>query len=196
MSYARTLILNQGFRPHAVVDWKKAVTKMLNGKLEVYAQYDEVLAHIDRHTLDTFPQLRRALRNVMGTDTDSITICVPAVAVLRRKVKHEKTGVKFSPINLCLRDKFRCQYCGDKLPMSRLNKDHVTPRHQGGKTTWTNIVMACYPCNSHKANRTPKQAGMTLLKVQLERKTLPMHEPFINLDEAPVEWWPFLGKPA
>lgn len=196
MSYARTLILTQGFTPHAVVDWKKAVTKMLNGKLEVYAQYDEVLAHIDRNTLETFPALKAALRQVIGTDTDSITVHVPAVAVLRRKVRVKKTGVKFSMVNLCLRDNFSCQYCGQKLPMSKLNKDHVTPRDQGGKTTWTNIVMSCYPCNSHKANRTPEQAGMKLLSVPTKPKLLPMHGPYIDRDNAPDEWLPFLGQVA
>lgn len=196
MSYARTLILTQGFMPHEVVDWKKAVTKMLNGKVEVYAQYDEVLAHIDRNTLETFPKLKAALRQVIGTDTDSITVHVPAVAVLRRRVRVKKTGVKFSMVNLCLRDDFSCQYCGQKLPMSKLNKDHVVPRDQGGKTTWTNIVMSCYPCNSHKANRTPEQAGMTLLSVPTKPKLLPMHGPYIDRENAPDEWLPFLGQVA
>lgn len=196
MSYARTLILNQGFRPHEVVDWKVAVTRMINGKIEIFAQYDEILTVITRGHLATFPELRRALRQVMGTDAESITIHVPAVAVLRRKVRMVKTGIKFSPINLCLRDDFSCQYCGERLPMSRLNKDHVIPKNQGGKTTWTNIVMSCYGCNSHKANRTPKQAGMMLLNVPRKPKTLPMHEPFIEFDEAPVEWHPFIKKVA
>ena len=110
--------------------------------------------------------------------------------------KKRKALSKKTRFEVFKRDSFTCQYCGDKLPMSQLNKDHVTPRQQGGKTIWTNIVMACYPCNSHKANRTPKQAGMTLLSVPVKPKTLPMHEPFINMDEAPVEWLPFLGKAA
>lgn len=196
MSYARTLILTQGFMPHQIVDWKAAVTKMLNGKIEVQAQYDEVLARIDRNTLLTFPKLQRALRNVIGTDADSITIHVPAVAVLRRKVRHKKTGVKFSQINLCMRDKFTCQYCSERLPMSLLNKDHVLPRGQGGKTTWENIVMSCFPCNSRKANRTPEQAGMMLLTVPVRPKVLPMHGPYIDKAACPVEWLPFLGQSA
>lgn len=196
MSYARTLILTQGFVPHEIVDWKKAVTKMLTGKVEVYAQYDEVLAHVDRNTLATFPKLQQALRNVIGTDTDSITIHVPAVAVLRRKVRKKKSGVKFSMINLCMRDNFTCQYCNTRLPMSKLNKDHVIPRVQGGKTTWENVVMSCYPCNSQKAGRTPRQAGMKLLSVPVKPKTLPMYGPYIDKDNAPDEWLPFLGQVA
>jgi 5-methylcytosine-specific restriction endonuclease McrA len=190
--FTQTLILNQKYRPHDVVDWKDAVTSMMKGKLEVLVQYDEVLAHIDRQTLSTFPELKKALRQVIGTDAESLDIKVPAVTVLRRRLAHTKTGVKFSKINVCLRDDFRCQYCRDKLPMSSLNYDHVIPRSKGGKTVWDNIVMSCYPCNDKKANRTPAEAGMILLSVPTKPHVLPMNEPFIDIKRAPPEWAPFI----
>ena len=188
----RTLILNKSYRPHESVDWKDAVTSMFGGKIEVLVQYDEVLTVIGRNHLATFPELRVALRQVIGTDASSITIHVPAVAVLRRNVKHVKTGVKFSKINVATRDNFSCQYCGSKLPLSQLNYDHVVPRDQGGQTVWDNIVMSCYPCNSRKSNRTPEQAGMALLSVPKRPHELPMTGPAIDIAEAPVEWRPFL----
>ena len=43
--------------------------------------------------------------------------------------------------------------------------DHVTPRAQGGLSTWENCVLACVACNARKANRTPEQARMKLRKV-------------------------------
>ena len=190
--WTQTLILNQAYRPHEVADWKDAVTRMFNGKLEVLAQYDEILTVIGRNHLITFPELRRALRQVIGTDAESITIKVPAVAVLRRQVTRVKTGVKFSKINVCLRDAFRCQYCGVKLPMSKLEYEHVIPRHQGGRTKWNNIVVACTVCNSRKANRTPEEAGMALLSVPRQPKTLPMSGPRLDPERVPVEWAPFI----
>ena len=30
----------------------------------------------------------------------------------------------------------------------------------GGRTTWTNVVAACSPCNLKKANKLPAQCGM------------------------------------
>lgn len=192
MSYARTLILNQNYRPHEVVDWKDAVTKMFGGDIQVVAQYDEILASVDKQTLRAFPELAKSLRSVVGTDVVHIDVKVPAVAVLNRPVKMVKSGIKFSKINMCLRDKFRCQYCGERFAVSLLNYDHVVPRAQGGKTTWTNIVMSCYPCNSKKADRTPEQAGMVLLTVPVKPKTLPMNEPIIDPKGAPEEWQPFL----
>lgn len=197
----RTLIVNkEAYMPHETVDWKVAVTRMFAGKLEVLIQYDEVVTVIGRNHLATFPELKTALRQVIGTDAESITIKVPAVAVLRRRVRQTKTGVKFSKINVAARDDFRCQYCGLKLPLSKLNYDHVIPKAQwtkrGTPTTWTNIVMSCYPCNSHKRDRTPEQAGMTLLKVPVRPRELPMTGPFIPQDEAPAEWLPFIQAVA
>ena len=196
MNYTRTLILNQAYQPHEVIGWQDAVTRMFNGKLDVIAQYDEVLAIIGRNHLATFPDLQRALRQVIGTDADRIDIKVPAVAVLRRKVRMVKTGIKFSKINVCLRDDFRCQYCNVRLPMSRLEYEHVIPRDQGGKTTWDNIVMACTECNSRKANRTPEEAGMPLLSVPRKPKVLPMMGPYLDPAEIPPEWEPFVQAVA
>lgn len=188
----QTLILNQHYRPHEVTDWKDAVTRMFSHKIEVLVQYDEVIGCIDRQTLSTFPELKRALRQVIGTDAERIDIKVPAVAVIRRKLSHTKSGVKFSKINVCLRDDFRCQYCGEKLPMSQLNYDHVQPRSKGGKTVWENIVMSCYPCNDKKGNNLVHEVGMKLLSVPTKPKVLPMNEPFIDVKRAPEEWKPYL----
>lgn len=199
MSFAQTLILNQTYRPHEVVDWHVAVTRMFSGKIEVIVQYDELLTVISKQHLAAFPALKKALRQVVGTDTESITVKVPAVAVLRRQIGSNKSGIKFSKINVAARDGFQCQYCGDKLPLSKLNFDHVIPksrwRKEGGvgtPTTWENVVMACYPCNSYKEDRTPHEAGMTLLSVPRTPKVLPMTEPFIESKKAPEEWRPFL----
>jgi len=192
--YAQTLILNQKYKPHEVTDWKKAVGQMFSGKIEVLVQYDEVLGVIGRNHLSVFPELRRALRQVIGTDAESITIKVPAVAVLRRTVGQNKSGVKFSKINVAARDDFSCQYCGDKLPLSKLNYDHVMPKSRGGKTIWENVVMACYQCNGRKEDRTPTEAGMPLLSIPRKPKILPMTEPFIDLTRAPEEWKPFIRR--
>lgn len=194
--FTQTLILNQHYRPHEVIDWKDAVTRMFSGKIEILAQYDEVLAVVGRNHLVSFPDLCRALRQVIGTDAEAITIKVPAVAVLRKAVGSTKSGVKFSKVNVAARDGFSCRYCGIKLPLSKLNYDHVLPRSRGGKTVWENVVISCYPCNNRKEDRTPEEAGMKLLSVPVRPKVLPMTEPFIDPERAPDEWTPFIGRVA
>ena len=56
------------------------------------------------------------------------------------------------------RDK-SCGYCGGTAE----TVDHIVPRSRGGALTWENAVAACLRCNHRKANRTPAEAGMTLL---------------------------------
>lgn len=52
-----------------------------------------------------------------------------------------------------------CAYCGGPAE----TVDHIVPRSRGGLLTWENAVAACLRCNHRKANRTPSEAGMTLL---------------------------------
>jgi 5-methylcytosine-specific restriction endonuclease McrA len=63
------------------------------------------------------------------------------------------------------RDRCVCAYCGETFREFELTREHITPKAQGGKDTWMNLVTACGPCNHHKANRTPEQAGMELIYV-------------------------------
>lgn len=56
------------------------------------------------------------------------------------------------------RDKM-CAYCGGRAE----TVDHIVPRSRGGTLTWDNAVAACLRCNHRKADRTPAEAGMTLL---------------------------------
>lgn len=192
--FTQTLILNSQYKPYNILDWKDAVTKMFSGSIEVLVQYDEVIGRIDRQTLSTFPKLKRALRQVIGSDVESLEIKVPAVAVIRRKLSNYKTGVKFSKTNVYTRDNFCCQYCGAKLPQTKLNYDHVIPRSQGGQTVWDNIVASCYTCNGKKANKTPDEANMPLLSVPTRPMVLPIAAGIFHYDraKAPDEWMPFL----
>src|SRR5262249_29480347 len=55
-------------------------------------------------------------------------------------------------VHRVLRDRFRCQYCGETFASSALTFEHVIPRSRGGQTSWSNIVTACMPCNTGKGN--------------------------------------------
>jgi 5-methylcytosine-specific restriction endonuclease McrA len=55
-------------------------------------------------------------------------------------------------------------YCGLPFVGQDLTLDHVIPKSQGGKNEWNNLVAACGKCNHRKANRTPEEAGMRLIR--------------------------------
>lgn len=160
----QTLVLDQGFQPHRIVSWQRAVTMLFAGKVEVVEEYDEDIRAV------------------------SITIKMPAVVRLLRRIRGRSRPLRFSRINVMTRDKFRCQYCGRKLPMSKLSYDHVVPRCQGGRTNWENIVTACYPCNDRKGDRTPDQAGMALLSTPIRPKSLPFFAFCVSTDSIPDAW--------
>jgi hypothetical protein len=82
----------------------------------------------------------------------------------------------FSREMLFARDRLLCAYCGVTYRAGELTSEHVHPQSKGGKTSWTNLVTACKPCNMRKGNRTPEQAKMPLLYVPY---TPNLHEAFI-----------------
>jgi 5-methylcytosine-specific restriction endonuclease McrA len=95
--------------------------------------------------------------------TSKINIPVPSVIRLLRYryVPHITRSV--SRKGILLRDRNVCQYCARALQPQSLTLDHVIPKSRGGPTTWLNTVSCCFACNNKKANRTPDEAGMTLL---------------------------------
>lgn len=146
----RTLMLTPWMAPYRVISWERAIVLSYLGKVEVLEEYDECVP------------------------APSITLRTPAVVRLTKARVPTQNKVRFSRINVFLRDGFRCQYCGAKRPASELNYDHVLPRVRGGKTVWENIVTSCYACNDRKGSRTPAEAGMTLLRPPATPKSLPL----------------------
>jgi 5-methylcytosine-specific restriction endonuclease McrA len=94
----------------------------------------------------------------------------PVPSVIRRRTyinvrrRREASGMK--RLRIYMRDKFRCQYCGDKKAAVELTLDHILPRSRGGDNSPLNIVTACVGCNTRKGNRTPDEARMPLLTSQ------------------------------
>ncbi len=118
-------------------------------------------------------------------------VVVPTVLLLRGYDRMLMQEMKFNRRNLLERDDYRCQYCGKNLPAKELNMDHVVPRDRGGGTTWENVVISCIKCNSKKSNRSPKEAGMRLLK---EPKRPPRRPFMSSLYGKPMEetWTHFI----
>jgi 5-methylcytosine-specific restriction endonuclease McrA len=162
------LLLNASYEPLRLVSWRKAITLVTLGKVEVIEEYD------------------REVHSV------SFTIRLPSVIRLIRFVRKKKMPVKFSRQNIYARDNYRCQYCNRKLSGNELTYDHILPRSMGGKTDWTNIVTCCIECNRRKGGRTPEQAGLRLVRPPEKPTWLPILRITINLRDAPESWLDYL----
>jgi len=118
-------------------------------------------------------------------------IKIPKVIVLCKFNKVPMKRPKFSLGGVWTRDGGVCQYTGKKLSKNEGNVDHVIPRSKGGKTDWMNCVLAHKEVNAQKANRTPEEAGLKLIKPP----TIPRHLPitfYIRNKHKIKEWELFL----
>jgi hypothetical protein len=68
------------------------------------------------------------------------------------------------------RDRWICQYCGEKVSVENVTLDHFIPRHLGGSNKKENLRTACLLCNSIKSGKSYEEAAMYLLKSIQERK--------------------------
>lgn len=135
------LLLNTTYEPIHVVPLRRAVTLVLQEKV---------------HLVET------SERNVRSP---SLTLPEPLVIRLRgRAPVPRQRAMPVSRSAILARDGHTCQYCGMTLANDWLTIDHVLPQSRGGGWTWTNLVTACPACNTAKANRTPAEAGMALLR--------------------------------
>ncbi len=128
----RTLVLNAGYEPLAVVSFRRALVLVLAGKATLLAEDDPPV--------------------VAG----SLTVPRPSVIILRRYVRLPfGRSVPVSRRGVLRRDAHRCAYCGG----TAATIDHVLPRSRGGRDTWENLVACCVRCNNLKGDRTPEEMG-------------------------------------
>ncbi len=185
MVNSSVLVLNRHYQPVHVTSAKRAFTLLYLGAARVIEP--------DYRTFDF--ESWAALGVMAGDDavhTIGRAIRIPRVIMLQLYDRMPRSKVRFSRLNIYARDDNTCQYCGQQLPRIQLNLDHILPRAQGGRTTWENVVCCCVPCNLHKGNRTPAQAGIALLRTpERPRWTPTFRAPGGRV--AHREWLPFLG---
>jgi 5-methylcytosine-specific restriction endonuclease McrA len=119
-------------------------------------------------------------------------IRVPEIVLLMVYDRVPRKRVIFSRRNLFRRDRFSCQYCGRQPGKEDLSIDHVLPRSRGGRSTWTNCVVACLKCNKRKSNRTLGESGLSLVVEPRE----PSWSPYLslNLGRRRVSWERFISE--
>lgn len=123
--------------------------------------------------------------------TPKLSIRVPTVVVLCNYTKVPKKRPKFSPQGIFHRDQGTCQYTGRRLTKGEANIDHVVPRARGGSSSWKNCVLVDKKVNFKKADRTPEEAGLKLIRQPSEPREVPVSMLIRNTHKVP-EWDLFL----
>jgi len=153
-SMEAVIVLNAGYEFMGLVSWQRAMILLFNGKVEVVKESERVVRTVTR------------------------TFRIPAVIRLIKFIRQiYRREVPFSRKNILVRDGFVCQYCGREHLSGDLTIDHIIPKVQGGANDWQNVVACCRSCNIRKGGRTPRQAGMQLVRKPFK----PTIMEFINL---------------
>ncbi len=131
------LVLNADFRPLSYYplslwSWQETVKAVFLDRVNIVSEYETTVR------------------------SPNFEIRLPSVVSLKTYVKPALYPA-FTRFNVFLRDRFSCQYCGDKHD---LTFDHVVPRARGGMTKWENVLTACAPCNLKKGSQSLQAAGM------------------------------------
>lgn len=167
LSSRSALLLNASWEPLMVVSARRAIVLVLQEKAEV-------LHH-----------------GAVSVSSERFSMKVPSVLRLLYYVHAPfRARVGLNRKAIFARDRYRCQYCGGPAE----NIDHVVPRSRGGNHSWDNVVASCRRCNARKENRTPEEAGMTLLR----RPTVPHRRVLLGASYGNLypEWEPYFGDQA
>ena len=132
----RTLVLNAGYEPLAVVSFRRALMLVMNHKATILHADEE-------HPVEA-----------IHTQFDR-----PKVIVLSRYVRVPYARrIPLTRRGVLRRDGHSCAYCGK----SANTIDHVVPKSRGGAESWDNLVACCFRCNNIKSDRTPQELGWRL----------------------------------
>ena len=171
MLTGRVLLLNFSYEPLGTVGVARAVCLWFRGAV-----------FIEEHDGE----------NVLRSP--STTFKVPSVIRLRHyiNVRRNRRETTMKRARIYIRDRYRCQYCGEHRHAKDLTLDHILPRAQGGESTPANLVTACVKCNQRKGNRTPEQARMPLLTSQKLLRLGLDHVLLCHYAESRPEWKKYL----
>lgn len=180
-----TLVLNRNWQPVGVASVARSLTLVAAERARIVDPND-----FQQHTWQDWSQL-------IPPDGEPFVqavrfrLRIPEIIALTDYDRVPTSIVTFSRRNLFKRDRLMCQYCGVRPGTEELTIDHVLPKSRGGASTWENCVLACIDCNGRKANRTPEEARMPLLKTPVRPKWAPL---FARHDTRIASWSKFVSE--
>lgn len=172
------LILNRHYLAIHVVNVRRAIGLLFRNLAEVIHIEDGQYVNYDFESWREISELKARIEE-RGPNEDWIRsvqfeIQVPRILRLLYYDRIPRQRVRLNRRNIFARDASCCQYCGKRFPSSELSLDHVIPTCLGGETSWDNLVCACVRCNVRKGGRTPREAGLALIRKPVRPKRNPL----------------------
>jgi 5-methylcytosine-specific restriction endonuclease McrA len=135
-------VFNADYSPLDRVSWRDAISMLVR----------EVALTLEPHDPP----------RVLHSPTASIELPKSLLLVRYATVPYRRLADHASRAEILARDGHVCQFAGCGTRATTI--DHVFPRSRGGDNTWFNLVASCESCNGRKADRTPSEAGMRLVR--------------------------------
>jgi len=165
----KTLLLNSNYQVLNFLPERKAIKLLFKDKVEIISSWDK-----------------------LDIKWENGKIKYPAILRLKSHVKRNFSATSFSRRAIVKRDNSTCQFCGIKLSAAQVTIDHIIPKSRGGNSSFTNCVVSCQSCNNIKADRTPEEANMILLRKPTHPSFCPTYYLSDSQDLWHESWDPFL----
>jgi 5-methylcytosine-specific restriction endonuclease McrA len=188
---SRVLVLNRLWQAIHIVEAKRAFSLLFTGHARVLCASVDAWQVWPAEEWVSLSNTLPASKDDVYLHSVSCAIRVPKILILNQFAELPLKETHLNRQAIFERDGYRCQYCGKLCKSHELNLDHVIPKERGGVFSWYNIVSSCLPCNTRKANRTPREAGMHLLKKPRQPKSRPFVSYMIG-QQMEEEWESFL----
>ena len=186
------LILNKSWHPISVGSVRHAIVKVMSG-VASFLDHETYLTYSMEEWMELpVPEGQEGIRL-----SHNLVMRIPEVIVLKKYERCPEREVKLTRRNLLIRDGFTCQYTGVRVSASEATIDHVMPQSRKGKNTWENCVIATVEANRRKADRTPAEAGMTLLRTPRKPEWSPLYSRFSRVTSSmkiPQSWEKFVPE--
>lgn len=180
-----TLVLNRHWLAVGFTQVRRAIALVYDESAKVIAP-DTYVLHDFRSWADVSQQAPRD----ECVCSVRLAFRIPEIILLTVYDGIPRAEVPFSRRNLCIRDRYACQYCGARITGQSLTIDHLLPRSRGGACAWENCVVACMHCNERKGNRTPSEAHMRLLRHPRRPRWTPSFS--VPLNHRRTSWQKFI----
>lgn len=129
------------------------------------SQEEAATLYVKQHIIWTLGEEPFILRGGTNRQGQRSILQIHPIIACRDEVSQPNFIPSLNNRLLFRRDEHHCLYCGYQYPDALLTRDHIVPRVQGGRDSWSNVVTACQRCNHAKGGRTPEQAQMQLLAI-------------------------------
>ena len=149
------LVLNRNWFPVSITTVRRALTSVFRGSALIIEPESYMALEFEEWAGLSVTEDEDFIA------TSSVKIKIPEIIIMQSYGGTFTKRVKLSKRSLLARDNYTCQLCQSKPPV-RATIDHVIPKSKGGRTSWTNCVIACRKCNEKKGNKTPQELGLNI----------------------------------